>query len=51
MDHEIYFIVTYKKYEVNRILKLNKYRKYYAYLLDRPRDIMQNHWSIKYRSQ
>ena len=42
--------VAYKQYEVTRSVKLNKYPKHDANLLDRVRDIRQNHWTIKYRS-
>ena len=34
------------KNEVTRSKKLNKYPKYDAYLLDRARDIKQNHWTM-----
>ena len=43
--------MTYKKYEVTRSVKLNKYLKYDAYLLDGARDIRQNHWTVQYRSR
>ena len=43
--------MTYKKYEVTRSMKLNKYPKYDAYLLDRAGDKRQKHWTMKYRSQ
>ena len=33
-DHEIKVTVIYKKYKVTRSVKLNKYQKYDAYLLD-----------------
>ena len=45
-DHEIKDTVTYKKYEVSRSVKLKEYLKYDAYLLERARDIRQNHWTI-----
>ena len=51
LDHEIYVTMTYKKYEVIRSMKLNKYPKYDAYLLDRARDIRQNYWTMSYRSR
>ena len=38
-------------YEVTRSAKQNKYPKCDACLLDRARDIRQNHWIITYRSQ
>ena len=43
--------MTYKNYEVTRSVKLNKYPKYNAYLLDRARDIRQNQWTMQYRSR
>ena len=42
------FIVSYSH---TFIVKLNMYWTYDAYLLDRARDIRQNHWTMKYRSQ
>ena len=43
--------MTYKNYEVTRSMKLNKNPKDNAYLLDRAREIRQNHWTVQYRSR
>ena len=32
-------------------MKLNKYQKYDAYVLERARNIRQNLWTMEYRSQ
>ena len=42
--------MTYKNYEVTRSVKLNKYPKYDAYILDRASYTKQNHWTMKDRS-
>ena len=41
LNHEINVTLTYKINVVTRSVKLNKYPKYNAYLLDRARDTMQ----------
>ena len=52
MDNEMHRSQRHtKNYEASRSVKLNKYLKYDAYLLDRARDIWQNHWTMHYRSR
>ena len=43
--------VAYKKYEVHVSVRLNKYPKYGAFIIDIVGDTGQNHWTMKYRSQ
>ena len=40
--------MTYKKYEVSDSVRLNKYPKNDAFLVDRVGEIRQNHWTMKY---
>ena len=51
LDYEMFVTVTYKNIRSPTVCELKKDPKYDAYLLDRDRDIRQNHGTMKYRSQ